>query len=175
MATEPEIYYCGPTRFVPNSRLPILIYRNVLPQPITEETTGEFLEKNNWVKRGTWGAISRHHFHPNTHECYGVYQGSSTLLLGTGPLDKEEDGQTIYVEKGDVIVLPAGTAHCSKDFKDDYRYVGVYPDGSPKWRNEYGEDESRYDDLKTEAESVAIPEWDPVNGLHGPLWRLWSR
>jgi len=96
-------------------------------------------------EQGTWGAISRHHFHPNTHECYGLYslglsgivgmlketagifQGSSTLLLGAGPLDKEEDGQIIHVEKGDVIVLPAGTSHCSKDFKDDYRYVGVYP------------------------------------------------
>lgn len=60
-------------------------------------------------------------------------------------------------------------------FDVSWKLIVVLIQGSPKWRNEYGEDESRYDDLKTEAESVAIPEWDPVNGLHGPLWRLWSR
>lgn len=30
--------------------------------------------------QGTWGAIPKHHFHPNTHECYGIVKRH--LFLG---------------------------------------------------------------------------------------------
>lgn len=54
----------------------------------------------------------------------GIFQGNSTLLLG-----KIEDGEGVEVDvcAGDVIVLPAGTAHSSLESYDDYRYIGVYP------------------------------------------------
>lgn len=59
-----------------------------------------------------------------------VFQGSSTLLVGAGPLDDENAGKTIFMKAGDAIVLPAGVSHCSKDFQDEYRYIGVYPEAS---------------------------------------------
>jgi uncharacterized protein YjlB len=37
-------------------------------------------------------------------------------------------GQEIDVRAGDVIVLPAGTGHCSLQSSRDYRYIGVYPE-----------------------------------------------
>ncbi|KAL2863192.1 cupin domain-containing protein [Aspergillus lucknowensis] len=175
MAAQPEIYFCEPTRYVPNSQLPVLVYRDVLSKPYDEETIQTQLEGNRWLKGGIWGAIPRHHFHPNTHECYAVFQGSSTLLIGAGPLDDIDKGQTIHVKVGDVIILPAGVSHCSKDFEGDYRYMGVYPEGAPKWKNEYCKDESRYQSIKEEAGAVPVPEWDPVGGYHGPLWTLWNR
>ena len=49
-APEPETYYCAQTPFVPNSRLPTLVYRDVLPRPHDEETTREFLEGNQWMR-----------------------------------------------------------------------------------------------------------------------------
>ena len=54
----------------------------------------------------------------------GIFQGHSRLLLG-----KIEDGKglEVDVQAGDVIVLPAGTAHSSLDSSPNYRYVGVYP------------------------------------------------
>lgn len=54
----------------------------------------------------------------------GIFQGHSTLLLG-----KIQNGEGIQVDvyAGDVIVLPAGTAHSSLRSSDDYRYIGVYP------------------------------------------------
>lgn len=57
----------------------------------------------------------------------GVFQGSSTLLLGVGPLEDETGGHEVTVSAGDVIILPSRVSHCSRDFRDDYRYVGVYP------------------------------------------------
>ncbi|TVY42796.1 Uncharacterized protein LOCC1_G004901 [Lachnellula occidentalis] len=134
MAVQPEIYYLQQTRFVPNNRLPVLIYRNVLPQPHTEISAQEMLGKNHWTNKGTWGAVPRHHFHPNTHECYGVLQGHSTLLIGRGPLDNDEERSVCSVstelKPGDVIILPAGVADCSIDNDADYSYTGLYPEVS---------------------------------------------
>lgn len=56
----------------------------------------------------------------------GVFQGSSTLLLGCGANDTG-GGRQVDLSAGDVIVLPAGTAHCNLESTTDYRYIGVYP------------------------------------------------
>lgn len=56
----------------------------------------------------------------------GIYQGESTLLLGCGTNDTT-GGVILDVSAGDVIVIPAGTAHCSLQSSVNYRYVGVYP------------------------------------------------
>lgn len=74
--------------------------------------------------QGTWGHIDIRHFHPNSHECYGIFRGTSTLLVGQ--IDAGQ-GSRIDVAAGDVIVLPAGTAHSSLESSSDYRYIGVYP------------------------------------------------
>lgn len=73
-----------------------------------------------------------------------------------------------------MIVLPAGTAHCNLESSDESRYVGVYPVEAPKWRNEYGKDEGKIGGLAKEAAAVALPGQDPVNGVDGPLLKLWS-
>lgn len=61
----------------------------------------------------------------------GVFQGTSTLLLGAagGDLDPST-GVKVTLHAGDVLVLPAGTAHSSVDADNspEYRYVGVYPE-----------------------------------------------
>ncbi|VUC29918.1 unnamed protein product [Clonostachys rosea] len=190
---QPTAFFFHPTKYVPNSKLPVLLYRNALPFPLEEDIVKEFLESNHWIHGGTWNAVPRHHFHPNTHECYGIaiVEGSSELLIGVGPLDSETDGEVIHVESGDVIVLPAGVSHCSKSFSHDYRYLGAYPKviqaillfsfisnyatkDSLKWKNEYGRDQSRFESLASESSSVSVPDWDPVNGHLGPLSKLWT-
>lgn len=106
--------------------------------------------------------------------CAGILEGESTLLLGCGYSDDETDGLKINVRSGDVIVLPAGTAHCNLESSKGFRYIGVYPEGAPKWRNEYGKEEAEIDALRDEAASVSVPDQDPVNGIGGPLIRLWK-
>ncbi|WEW58158.1 hypothetical protein PRK78_003626 [Emydomyces testavorans] len=197
-ASKVERFYLQPTVYSPNSPLPVLLYRGVLPQPYTEESTSRFLEANDWEKKvrllcrwsflvgfltfdlgeGTWGHIGTHHFHPNTHECYVAYDdvtehGSSTLIIGRGRLD-EKGGVYISVTAGDVIVIPAGTTHCSLESKGDYRYVGVYPTGSPRWRNEFGENPVKINTMRKEILRVEMPTQDPVYGKEGPLIGLWD-
>lgn len=85
------------------------------------------------------------------------------------------------------MVIPAGVAHATvskPEFVDSpaeadpstrYRYIGVYPEGTPKWRNEFGKHEVSSDDpLVGEIAAVPIPPNDPVNGPDGPLVQLWK-
>lgn len=136
-AMSPETYRLSPNKHAPNNVFPVLVYRQVLPQPITEESATTFLEKNAWTKKGTWGHIDVRHFHPNVHECYGVVAGASTMLVGCGSDDDPATGTSIELKTGDVIVLPAGTGHCNLggSSTDDYLYVGLYPNvGTPSCR-----------------------------------------
>ncbi|ETI26239.1 hypothetical protein G647_03016 [Cladophialophora carrionii CBS 160.54] len=173
MVYQPETYYLTPNQHCPNHDWPVLIYRDCLPLPLSEEKTTAFLESHAWEKKGVWGHIAYKHFHPNTHECYGVFQGESTILVGCGTNDTG-GGQEIEVRAGDVIVLPAGTGHCSLQSSLDYRYIGVYPEGSPMWRSELGK-QAVGNKFAEEIESVVVPAQDPVNGPEGPLLNLWKR
>ena len=103
---EPEAYYFTPTRHVPNSPLPVLIYRNVLRGENSERNMQQKIEANKWLKGGTFKHYPTHHFHSVTHECYAAFKGSSKMLLGRGPLDDRDGGVEVEMNAGDIIVLP---------------------------------------------------------------------
>lgn len=50
---DPEIYQLARGKFVPNSDLPVLIYRRVLPQPWNAASAKQLCERNHWQKRVT--------------------------------------------------------------------------------------------------------------------------
>lgn len=115
MPTPPESYVIPPTPHVPNSHLPVLVYRNALPDTSPDGILS-LIESNKWIKGGQWKgsltSIGIPHFHSNTHECYAVISGKTKYLLGRGPLDGEvneegrPNGMLLSVGKGDVFVLP---------------------------------------------------------------------
>lgn len=111
MSSTPETYYFKPTVHVPNSKLPVLIYRTVLePKNVAASRFQEKLENNHWVQGGVFRTFTAHHFHSVTHECYAVFSGSTRLLLGRGPLDEPDGGIEINLRVGDAIVLPVSAA-----------------------------------------------------------------
>jgi len=126
-SASPEVYFLKPTIHVPNSFLPVLIYRHVLPEPLSEATAIEYLEKNQWSHGGTFKHFPQHHFHTVTHECYAIFKGSTRYLFGKGPLDEDVKGIEVDLHAGDVIVDPAGVAHCNLESSPDLEYIGVYP------------------------------------------------
>lgn len=103
---SPETYRFKPTPYVPNSILPVLVYRQVLPSNPTPATIRQALEKNAWIQGGVFKTYRTHHFHSVTHECYAVFKGSSRLLLGRGPLDDPALGREVTLTVGDIIILP---------------------------------------------------------------------
>ncbi|KAH7357216.1 hypothetical protein BKA65DRAFT_222908 [Rhexocercosporidium sp. MPI-PUGE-AT-0058] len=175
---SPEQYFIKTsTPHVPNSPLPVLVYRSALPVNPTPESTCARIEPNKWLKGGVFKHVGTHHFHSVTHECYAVFKGHSRLLLGRGPLDPEtEDDLMLELGAGDAIVLPAGVAHCSLESSDDYEYVGLYPEGSPHWDNNFCKaDEKETQQKASNARAVPLPESDPIFGIGGPLVDIWRQ
>lgn len=105
---------------------------------------------------------STSHFHSNTHEVLVISTGSAKLCFGG---ESNPDRIEPVVEKGDVIVVPAGVAHRLLEDRGDSSMVGAYPNGKT-WDMCYGRDD--------EAEKVAKIKdlgWfvkDPIYGDEAP-------
>jgi len=96
-----------------------------------------------------------------------VIKGSSTLQLGG------ENGIHLKIEKGDVILIPAGVAHRNLGKEKDVICVGGYPRGKDYDMN-YGKPEERPAADERIAQAT-IPRFDPVTGKPDPLNMIWKK
>ena len=87
-----------------NPRLPLLLYKQAvdLPEEGAPELFEELFTANGWPAAWRNGIFEFHHYHSTAHEALGVYAGSATTLLGG------EGGIEVTVERGDVVIIPAG-------------------------------------------------------------------
>jgi uncharacterized protein YjlB len=152
---------------IPNSALPVLIYRRA------EEVAGDataceaLFDSNRWWRFWRDGIYSFHHFHSTAHEALGVVAGRAEVVLG-GPVN----GERFELVAGDVAILPAGTGHCNVGSSDDFLVVGAYPVGQD-WDLRRG-DPAEHDEVVANIRRVPLPEADPVRGPRGPLMELWQ-
>lgn len=140
------------------------------------------------ILQKVYGSLTYPHYHPNVHETYAVIAGSSTLCLGQDVrLDQlvaaNSNGEQFVVVElvaGDVIVIPAGVAHCSKVYSPTYRYLASYPKEGENWKlvtDKHVNRVEHYDNLKDVETSrkVLMPSADPVFGLdRGGLCDIWG-
>ena len=161
---RPETHSFEDAGGIPNSRLQVLVYHEV--DGASDATRCEELfARNGWL--GAWvdGIFAFHHFHSTAHEVLGIVAGSAAVILG-GP-----DGRRFEVERGDVLVLPAGTGHCNVGSSADLLVVGAYPNGM-RWDLRRGDPAEREEVLANIA-AVPLPDTDPLHGADGPLSELW--
>ena len=154
-----EIYF-EKAADVPNSNLPVLLYRSVLA--IHAATKVRAFRDRFKVNGGTgiWTdtIYDYTHFHSNAHEVLAIAEGKVTLRLGG------TRGSLLRLKAGDMLVLPAGVGH-RRVSAGDVKAVGAYPAG-----------QSHYD-MKREGRripTVPLPLTDPFYGLDGPLTTAWS-
>jgi uncharacterized protein YjlB len=165
---KPEHYVIhGDNDFPNNDYLPVLIYKQPFDpaEKKLADTIEKTFKKNNWSNNWRNGILEQHHYHSNTHEVLGISSGQCKVQLG-GP-----NGIILDVEKGDVVILPAGIAHknlgCSKDFE----CIGGYPGGIEQDMR-YGKPEDR-PETDENIKNVPIAEIDPVYGYDGALLTFW--
>lgn len=173
-ALPPEIAVPAPRQWhfhaehaIPNSPLSVLAYTVPWP-PGTDlgEAFEALFATHGWTPLWRAGIFPYQHFHPDAHEALGVLRGSATVLIGG------EQGQTLTLNAGDVLILPAGTGHRCLDSGDGFEVVGAYPQGQETFsilRAGRGE-VSRH---RARIAQVPLPVADPVMGSTGPLMTAW--
>lgn len=150
-----------------NSKLPLLFYPNVLGNSKAEPARcKELLAGNSWG--GAWvnGVFSYHHYHSTSHEVLCVVAGSASIEFG-GP-----QGETIEVETGDAVVIPAGVGHRNAGSSGDFRVIGAYPRGQESYDLRTGEEGERPEVIEN-IRAVPLPDVDPFFGENGPIVARW--
>lgn len=162
-----ETHYLKGNGRVPNSRLPLLIYRSAVQVGVAEME--EQIRRNDWPPEwhSSFGMYPRHHFHSDAHELIAVTRGTMVGLFGG------HDGVRATVTAGDVIVIPAGVGHFGESITEDLRLTGAFPAGCAihDFRLGYPDEYARVADR---AQRVPIPANDPLHGPKGPLVEIWS-
>jgi len=151
-----------------NPTLPLLVYPRALAADEQEPSRcKELLAENGWG--GAWvdGVFPYHHYHSVSHEVLCVVDGKARITFG-GP-----EGETVEVEAGDVVVIPAGVGHCRESSSAGFSVVGAYPRGQEDYDLRTGGEGERPGVLEN-IRNVPLPEADPLFGEGGPLIRRWS-
>jgi uncharacterized protein YjlB len=165
-----DVFRLGDDGVFPNNpRLGVLLYRDA----VTFETDVHAAEietlfvGNGWEHPWRNGIFPYHHYHATAHEVLGIAEGTVTVQLGG------DDGPLIDLVAGDVVVLPAGTAHRNINSSDDLLVIGAYPPGQI-WDMNTGSEGER-PRVDREIEAVPLPATDPVYGANGPVVMLWTQ
>lgn len=165
---SPEKLHFDDDGRIPNSIYPLLLYRKVIED--SGDKSADWLENtfnnHNWTNSWRWGVYDFHHYHSNTHEVLGVYQGTAKLLLGG------EQGEIVDVRTGDVIIIPAGVGHKCLSHSVDFSVVGAYPDGADADMNKGEPGERPQADEKIR--KVPFPSTDPLFGKEKGLLDIWK-
>jgi uncharacterized protein YjlB len=155
-------------QFPNNGLLPLLVYRQAIHVDTgdSERLIRELFESNGWSNAWTNGIYDYHHYHSNTHEVLGVINGTTRVQFGG------ESGISLMLEKGDVVIIPAGVAHKNLGGDDDFKCVGAYPDGAD-YDIQYGKAEER-PAADERIKNIPVQETDPIYGMTGPLLASWT-
>jgi uncharacterized protein YjlB len=163
-----EKYFVNDDGIFPNNSLPVLFYPKVLnlPSLFSSLSVKKLFQKHNWGNNWIQGIYTYHHYHSITHEVLGVCHGETLLQLGG------ENGITVLMQTGDVLVIPAGVAHINLGKENDVTCVGGYPDGRDYDMN-YGKPNER-PKADHNIASLPLPKTDPVFGEQGGLLDAWK-
>jgi uncharacterized protein YjlB len=146
---------------VPNSSLPVLIYRGVLAAGARDKANRfrERFRENQWSGLWTDTIFDYTHFHSNAHEVLGIAEGSVMVRLGG------ERGRLFRLKAGDMLVLPAGVGHQRVGDDEGLKVIGAYPRGQSEF------------DMKRKGRArpnVPLPKTDPFYGEGGPVVEIWG-
>lgn len=154
-------------RFPRHPRLSPLLYRGAFKTRTPEEGAHAFervFHLNGWRNGWRDTVYDYDHYHSSAHEVLGCYRGSAELQLGG------EGGPVVTLSAGDVLLLPAGTAHRKLSARDDFQVVGCYAEGRD-YDMLTGDSDAERKEAHASIHALPLPEKDPLFGEDGPLMR----
>lgn len=152
---------------IPNTSIqkkPLLIYHSAFHSSASASTIESHLTAVGVVSpKWRYTMYSQSHFHSTAHEVLSVASGKARLCFGgENNLERVE----LVLEKGDVMVVPAGVAHrLLEDVDGGFSMVGSYRTGK-SWDMCYGR-EGEEEKVKGIG-SLGWFERDPLYGDEGP-------
>ena len=146
---------------IPNSPLPLLLYRSALTGDAGAEAFETLFARHGWG--GLWrnGIYGFHHFHSTAHEVLGIAAGTARVRFGG------KDGQSVEVRAGDAVVIPAGVGHLNEGASADLLVIGGYPKGQRADLRRG--DPAEHARMLRNIAAVPLPARDPVTG--SAIWR----
>jgi uncharacterized protein YjlB len=163
-----ETYRFADDGVVPNSALPLVVYRGALPDSGDRAGACErMFAEHGWPDAWRNGIYAHHHYHSTAHEVLGIVQGQARVRLGG------EAGQTVELNAGDVVVIPAGVAHKREAASADLLVIGAYPRGTRP--DMCRAETAQHDRALAAIAAVPLPECDPVTGRADPLLQCWRQ
>jgi uncharacterized protein YjlB len=161
-----ETHFFADDGTVPNNALPLVLYRGALGSDGDLAARCEAMfNAHNWPNPWRNGIYGHHHYHSTAHEVLGIARGSARVRLGG------EQGATVELRAGDVVVIPAGVAHKREAASGDLLVIGAYPKGQ---RPDICQaDAATHGKSAGNVARVALPTCDPVTGEAGPLLDCW--
>lgn len=156
---------------VPNNpRFPLLVYRGVVSLNTSAFDAATIIdtlfESNNWGRSWRDTVYDFVHYHSQIHEVMGVARGTAKIECGG------VKGSILTLKAGDVIILPAGTAHRLIEASRNFLVVGAYPEDGTY--DECTDTRDRSDAIRRIAK-VRKPSLDPIYGKKRGLTKLWRR
>ncbi|KAF7194114.1 hypothetical protein HII31_04635 [Pseudocercospora fuligena] len=144
---------------------PLLVYKSAFTSSATAPKIESHLSSIGVVTpQWRYTMYSTSHFHSTSHEVLSISNGRAKLCFGHEDNPSKVETE---VEKGDVIVVPAGVAHrLLEDLGGGFEMVGSYPTGC-NWDMCYGKkgEEEKIEKIK----SLGWFERDPIYGDEGPV------
>lgn len=141
---------------------PLLIYHKVFPNPSASTIESHLKSVGEVSPQWRYTMYTDSHFHSNTHEVLVIASGSAKCCFG----HEDNDGRLdAILEKGDVVIIPAGVGHRLIQDYGGFQMVGSYPVGK-SWDMCYGRS-----DEEEQVKKIATLNWfkkDPIYGDDGP-------
>ncbi|WP_315923811.1 hypothetical protein [Mesorhizobium sp. SP-1A] len=164
---EPERHRFPPRNGIPNSALPLLLWKGRLPEDTREgRAVCALYESNSWGGTWVYTVYPFWHFHTQGHEVLSCVSGTATIGFGG------DGGISVGVQKGDVCVIPAGVGHRRFAASDDFLMAGGYPPGQRGDIVRPGGIEPA--EAARLISSLPLPATDPISGLADGVVSIWN-
>jgi uncharacterized protein YjlB len=156
-----------PSGGIPNSRLPLVIWKGGLPRAARSgEAACALYAANGWGGTWVYTVYPFWHFHTLGHEVLSCVAGNASIGFGG------DEGMVADISVGDVAIVPAGVGHKKLSASPGFQMAGGYP---PNQRGDIVRPGEMDDEaVRTAIAKLALPATDPISGGRDRIVEIWS-